>query len=276
MRPGDPGTISVRLKDRVAVVTGAGSGIGRALAVRFAQEGAHVCCADVNLATAIETADIVRSHGPSAIAVEVDVRSQAQVQAMVDQTESELGLPWVCVANAGISGRGSILDVTVEDWEAVIGVNLTGALFTMQAGARAMVRGGKGGRLIALSSVAADWAGKGSLGYATTKAAVRHMTRNIAQQVAEYGITANSLGPAAAISNMAPWMKSVEYLEQLGRTIPVRRVGRAEDVANVAAFLASDEADYVTGGYYLVDGGIGDSPEVRMLLAEAGRRGARG
>jgi NAD(P)-dependent dehydrogenase (short-subunit alcohol dehydrogenase family) len=251
---------SARLQDRVAIITGAGSGIGRGIALRFAQEGARVCCADINLETANETADLVRDIGPTAIAVEVDVRNQAQLDTMVAQTESELGVPWVCVANAGLSANSRILEATREDWDRVIEVNLTGAFFTLQAATRAMVKAGKGGRLIGMSSLVAEKVGRGANSYGATKAAVRHMMRSIAQEVAGYGITANSIGPAYAISNFAPWMSDPTYLEELAKAIPLGRVGRPEDVAAVAAFLASDEASFITGSFYLVDGGAADAP----------------
>jgi NAD(P)-dependent dehydrogenase (short-subunit alcohol dehydrogenase family) len=249
-----------RLQDRVAIVTGAGSGIGRGIALRFAREGARVCCADINPASAEETTALVRGIGPAAIAVEVDVRVQDHLDAMVARAEAELGAPWVCVANAGVIADSRILTATREDWERVIGVNLTGAFFTLQAATRAMVKAGRGGRLIAMSSVVAEKVAGGANAYGASKAAVRHMTRSIAQEVARYGITANSIGPAYAISNMAPWMSDPAYLDQLARDIPLGRVGRPEDVAAVAAFLASDEAAFITGGFYLVDGGAADAP----------------
>lgn len=251
--------VEQRLKDRVGIVTGAGSGIGRAIALRFAQEGADVCCADWNAETAEETATLVRELGRSAVAFEVDVRDHKRVQAMVDQAEAELGAPWVCVANAGLSGNTRILEATPEDWNQVIDVNLSGAFFTLQAAARAMVRAGKGGRLIGMSSVVAENAGNGSNGYGASKAGIRHMMRSIGQELAGYGITANSIGPAYAISSFAPWMSDPVYLEALAKTVPLGRVGKTEDVAAVAAFLASDEASFVTGSFYLVDGGITDA-----------------
>jgi NAD(P)-dependent dehydrogenase (short-subunit alcohol dehydrogenase family) len=248
-----------RLTGRVAVVTGAGSGIGRGVAVRFAREGAAVCCVDLNPDTAEETASLVRAAGTSAIAAALDVRDDGLLAKLVARTEAELGPPWVCVANAGISANTRILEATREDWDRVIEVNLTGAFFTLQAAARSMVKAGKGGRLIALSSVVAENAGFGSNAYGASKAGVRHMMRSIGRELAEYGITANSIGPAYAISNFAPWMSDPEYLKALAKTIPLGRVGKVEDVAAVAAFLASDEAGFVTGSFYLVDGGMTDA-----------------
>jgi NAD(P)-dependent dehydrogenase (short-subunit alcohol dehydrogenase family) len=249
-----------RLKGRVAFVTGAGSGLGRGMALRFASEGADVCCADINFATAEETAASIRELGRKALAVQVDVRKQAELEAAMDRTVAELGPLWVAVANAGINRTGTILTLTEEDWQAVIDINLTGVFLTLQSAAKRMVEAGKGGRLISIASVAAEKGFAGLVPYGATKAGVRHMMRSIAQELAPHRITANSIGPGLIATNFGggDWSRPGAK-EAAGQGIPLGRIGEAEDVAAVAAFLASDEASFVTGSYYLVDGGMADA-----------------
>lgn len=249
-----------RLTGRVAFITGAGSGLGRGMALRFASEGADVCCADINPATAEETAASIRALGRKALAIQVDVRRQAEIDAAMDRTVAELGPIWVAVANAGINRTGTILTLTEEDWQAVIDINLTGVFLTLQSAAKRMVEAGKGGRLIAIASVAAEKGFAGLVPYGATKAGVRHMMRSIAQELAPYRITANSIGPGLIATNFGggDWSRPGAK-EAAGQGIPLGRIGEPEDVAAVAAFLASDEASFVTGSYYLVDGGMADA-----------------
>ena len=249
-----------RLAGRVAFVTGAGSGLGEAIALRFAAEGADVCCADINLASAERTAAHVRDAGRRAIATETDVRDGTSIDAAMARTLAELGVPWVAVANAGINRPGTLLTLSREDWQAVIDINLTGVFLTLQAAARAMVAGGQGGRLIAMASVAAEKGFAGLVPYGATKAGVRHMMRSIAQELAPHGITANSIGPGRIATPFggADW-SAPGSKEAAGKGIPLGRLGEAEDVAGLAAFLASDEASYITGSYHLIDGGMTDA-----------------
>ena len=249
-----------RLTGRVAFITGAGSGLGRAMALRFAAEGAHIAAADINLVAAEETAEEVRALGPNAIALQVDVRKQTQLDDAVARTAADLGDLWVGVANAGINRSGTLLTLTEADWQAVIDINLTGVFLTCQAVAKQLVRQGAGGRLISIASVAAEKGFAGLIPYGAAKAGVRHMTRSMAQELAPHRITANSIGPGLIATPFGgnDWSQPGRR-EAAGLGIPLGRVGEATDVAAVAAFLASDEASFVTGSYYLVDGGMTDA-----------------
>ncbi|MFN0095534.1 MAG: SDR family NAD(P)-dependent oxidoreductase [Dehalococcoidia bacterium] len=249
-----------RLTNRVAFITGAGSGLGRAMATRFAEEGADIGCADINLRGAEETADMVRALGRRAVVVGCDVRKQAELEAGVAATVAALGDLWVAVANAGINRSGTLLTLTEADWQAVIDINLTGVFLTCQTAARQLVAQGKGGRLICIASVAAEKGFAGLIPYGAAKAGVRHMTRSMAQELAPHRITANSIGPGLIATPFGggDW-SAPGRREAAGAGIPLGRVGEAADVAAVAAFLASDDASFVTGSYYLVDGGMTDA-----------------
>ena len=249
-----------RLEGKVAFITGAGSGIGRGMALRFAAAGADIGCFALSIETAEETAELVRNLGQKAITYEGDVRKSEDLVAGVEKTVSELGDLWVACANAGINAAGTILTLTEEDWQRVIDVNLTGVFLTCQAAARQMVEQGKGGRLISTASVAAEKGFAGLVPYCATKAGVRMMTRSMAQELAGHKITVNSIGPGLIATNFGGGnFQDPEYQEQQASTIPLGRIGEATDIGAMAAFIASDDGEYATGSYFLIDGGMADA-----------------
>lgn len=249
-----------RLQGKVAFITGAGSGLGRGMALRFAEEGADIGCFDLSLETAEETAELVRTLGQKAVTFKGDVRNSKDLVEGIEKTVTELGDLWVACANAGINASGTILTLTEEDWQRVIDVNLTGVFLTCQSAARQMVDQGKGGRIISTASVAAEKGFAGLIPYGATKAGVRMMTRSMAQELAVHRITVNSIGPGLIATNFGGGnFQDPEYKEQQGKTIPLGRVGEATDVAAMAAFIASDDGEYATGSYFLIDGGMTDS-----------------
>ena len=249
-----------RLQGKVAFITGAGSGIGRGMALRFAEEGADIGCFDLSIETAEETADLVRDLGQEATTFEGDVRESGDLVSGVEKTVSELGDLWVACANAGINAAGTILTLTEEDWQRVIDVNLTGVFLTCQAAARQMVKQGKGGRIISTASVAAEKGFAGLIPYGATKAGVRMMTRSMAQELAEHKITVNSIGPGLIATNFGGGnFRDPEYQKQQASAIPLGRIGEATDVSAMAAFIASDDGEYATGSYFLIDGGMADA-----------------
>ena len=250
----------MKLKDRVALVTGAGTGIGRAIAERFAAEGARVA---VNYRPGDdgknerEARAVVDSLATPGLAVGADVSKRAEVERMVSEVVGELGRLDIAVCNAGIEIKRPFLEVTDEEWERVIGVNLYGAFVVSQAAARRMVEQGGGGKLIYTSSVHEDIPFPGYAAYCASKGGVRMLMRNLAIELAPHRINVNNIAPGAIATpiNQAV-LDDPEAKEEALSEIPWGRFGRPEEVAAVAAFLASAEADYVTGSTYYVDGGL--------------------
>lgn len=247
------------LTGKVAVITGAGSGIGRGIALSLARAGADTVVSDLVMERAEETSRLVRELGRNAYAQRTDVREQESVQALADAAVRRFGRLDICVANAGILRTESVLTLSPEDWQAGLDVNLTGVFYTVQACGREMVRLGNGGRVVTISSLAAEVAAPRWSNYQATKAAVRHATRCWAFDLAPFDITVNSIGPGwietPLISDI---MGAGEMREQFVNAQPLGRVGRPEDVGAMAVFLASDAASHVTGSYFLVDGGQHD------------------
>ena len=253
------------LSGKVAIVTGAGSGIGRGIALALAEAGAAVLASDLVLARAEETASHVCEAGGQSVAIESDVTDQQSVQAMAAAATSEFGRLDICVANAGLYRSGSILTFPLEEWDRLIAVNLTGVYLTVQSCAREMIRHGNGGRIVTLSSVAGERASAGGFAYGATKAGVRMMTRGWAQDLAAFGITVNSIAPGLIDTPMGDFIWG-HHKEATAAAIPEGRLGIPADIANLACWLASDEAQYVTGTYNVIDGGFLDRPFDRTTL----------
>jgi glucose 1-dehydrogenase len=249
----------MRLQDKVALVTGASSGIGKAIATRFAAEGAHVV---VNYRpggqAATEVAQsLATSFGPTSIAVPADVSQREDVERMMQQILAEFGRIDIAVNNAGIEIKKPFLEVTDEEWNKVIAVNLFGSYVVSQVAARQMVKQGEGGKLIFISSVHEDIPFPEYTAYCASKGGVRMMMRNLAMELAPYKINVNNIAPGAIATpiNQAV-LDDPTAIKNAVSEIPWGRFGKPEEVAAVAVFLASDEAEYVTGSTYYVDGGL--------------------
>jgi glucose 1-dehydrogenase len=242
------------LKGKVAIVTGAGSGIGHAIAERFGEAGAAVC---VNYFGYEDEAKALAARLPKAIAVRADVAAAADVAAMVDRVREELGTPNVLVNNAGIEKEVPFLDLDEHTWDTILGVNLKGPFLCAQACARAMRDAGHGGSIVNISSIHEDVAFPGFTPYCASKGGVRMLMRNLAVELAAYGIRVNNVAPGAIATpiNQATLADQAK-LSILHRIIPLGRMGQPDEVAQVALFLASDAASYVTGSTYYVDGGM--------------------
>lgn len=257
--------MSLRLDGKNALITGAASGIGRASALRFAEEGANVAIADRNLAAAEETAAAVRKLGRKTISVQVDVSDPAQVNAMVDRTVKELGGLDVLLAAAGVSharyGEGEVQhkflhELSFEEWRRLMAINLDGCFLTSQAAAREMIKQGRGGRIIAIASGAAKVPIKGSGEYAVSKAGVWMLMKNMALELGRYNITANAIGPGVIDTPMTKDLQQARHFDRMISHVPLRRIGEPVDVANTALFLASEEGRYFTGSILHPDGGF--------------------
>jgi len=247
-----------RLRGKVAVVTGGGYGNGRGIAVRFAEEGAAVVLGDIDEERMAETAEAVRARGQRVHAECCDVAHKPDIDRLIRRAAEVFGKIDIAVANAGIVEQDTdCLRMTEQQWDRVLAVNLKGVFFTLQAAANQMIAQGSGGRLIALASIMADWGAPITPAYCASKGGVKQLVKCFAMACGRFGITCNAIAPGfidTAMTRMItenPMM--VSYL--VDRT-PAGRIGQPADVAHVAAFLASEEAAFVTGTVVYPDGGI--------------------
>lgn len=249
----------MRLKDKVALITGAASGIGEAIARRFAAEGAHVVInyhpggkhgGDV-------VASAITAQGQSAVAIAANVDNRPEVEKLVGETVTRFGRLDIAINNAGIEIKRPFIEVPDEEWNRVLGVNLYGAFLVSQAAARQMVKQGQGGKLLFVSSVHEDIPFPGYTSYCASKGAIRMMMRNLAMELAPYKINVNNIAPGAIATPInQKVLDNPQEKKAALEEIPWGRFGEPEEVAAVALFLASSESDYVTGSTYYIDGGL--------------------
>ncbi len=247
-----------RLAGKVAIVTGSGSGIGKAIAIRLASEGATVVVDYRNRPEqALDTKTKAEAAGGKAITVQSDVTKMADTQNIVDQAYLQLGRCDILVNNAGIEKRADFWDVTEQDYDAVLNVNLKGAFFLTQFFVRRLRDAKLPGRIINISSVHEDMAFPHFSTYCASKGGIRMLMRNLAVELGPLGITVNNIAPGAIATPInKALLEDKPKLDALLANIPLSRLGTSEEVAGLAAFLASDEAAYVTGSTYVIDGGL--------------------
>jgi NAD(P)-dependent dehydrogenase (short-subunit alcohol dehydrogenase family) len=247
----------MRLKDKVAIVTGAGRGIGEGIALRFAEEGAKLIVNDVSEAEASRTVETIKNKGGQAVAVIGSVASRQVAQKMVDTAVKEFGTLDILVNNAGIIRDAMLHKMTDEQWDQVIEVNLKGVFLCTQCAAKVMREKGYG-KIINVSS--SSWRGNpGQINYSATKAGVIGMTKTAAKELASKGINVNVIAPAMVFTDMIKSMppEKVDRLEKmLALIVPLNRWGAPRDIANLALFLASDESSFITGQLIHCDGGM--------------------
>ena len=247
-----------RLSGKVAVVTGSGSGIGQAIAQRFAQEGAD-CVIDYrnHVDSAKDTREKVEACGGRSILVEADVSKFADTENLIAQAWSQLGSCDILVNNAGIEKNSGFLDVSEADFDAVMDVNLKGAFFLTQAFVRRLKDAKKPGRVINMSSVHEDMVFPHFDSYVCSKGGMRMLMRNLAVELGPLNITVNNIAPGAINTPInASLLADKPKLDALLANIPLGRLGTPEEVAGLATFLASEDAAYVTGSTYFLDGGL--------------------
>lgn len=250
------------LTGKVAFVTGGGSGIGRGIAERLAREGADVCIPDIDTEGAERTADLVTQLGRRAHVVKANTASDVQIQRAAAECVERLGRLDIAVANAGIARGGPVLELSLKDWQDQLDVNLTGVFLTVQACARQMTRLGHGGRIVCISSLAAESTGPGIWAYSATKSGVRIMVRGWAQELGEHGITVNAIGPGVIETPLAEGLAGEPggaIRTRLESRTPARRVGRPADIGGLVSFMAGPDGEFMTGSYVIMDGGLRDA-----------------
>ena len=264
--PNDPTSVEAarkfaipnRLAGKVAIITGASSGIGQAIAVRMAAEGAQVVIDYVGRPQgADDTCKAIEDAGGKAITVQADVTKCEDINKLVSETYSRLGRCDILVNNAGVEKGSDFLDVTEADYDFVLNVNLKGAFFLSQAFVRRLVDAKQPGRIINISSVHEDMVFPHFDTYSASKGALRMLMRNLAVELGPHNITVNNVAPGAIITPINKnLLNNKEQLGALLKNIPLGRMGTSAEVAGLVSYLASEEAGYITGSTFIIDGGL--------------------
>lgn len=243
----------MRLKDKVAIVTGAGRGIGQGIALKLALEGAKVTVCDVDREMGEATVSLIRKGEGEAFFVPCDIAKEEEVAALFESTVLTYGTVDILVNNAGINRDGMLHKLTHDQWDQVISVNLTGTFHCMQAATKLM-REKKSGRIINIAS--ASWLGNvGQANYAASKAGIVGLTKTAARELARYNVTVNAICPGFIDTDMTRGVPEKVW-DLMVSKIPMGRAGKPEDVANLITFLASDESNYITSEVINVGGGM--------------------
>ena len=243
------------LDQRVAIVTGAGRGIGRAIAKELVESGAQVVACDIDLSNAEETAQILNAHRQTSIACQVDVTDADSLKNMISEAEEKLGQVDILVNNAGIMFRTRIQDISEDEWEKTLQVNLTGPFLCTQAVLPGM-KERKFGRIINISSSAGRSVSTlGGAHYTASKAGLLGLTRAVAKEVAPFGITVNAICPGLIDTEMARKTTTEKELQDFLASFPINRIGTPEEIGDLVVFLCSDKASYITGASLDINGG---------------------
>ncbi|MEW6685160.1 MAG: 3-oxoacyl-[acyl-carrier-protein] reductase [Candidatus Edwardsbacteria bacterium] len=244
----------MKLNDKVAIVTGAGQGIGKAVALKLASSGADVVICDINLSEAEKTKTEVENLGRKSLALKVNVADFNEVSQMTKIVQENFPTIDILVNNAGITRDNLLLRMEEKDWDSVLAVNLKGAFNCIKAVIRQMMKQ-RYGRIVNISSVIGLMGNAGQANYAASKAGLIGLTKSVAKELASRNITCNAIAPGYIETPMTANL-SLEVKESYQKFIPLKRFGKPEDVANLVLFLASELADYITGQIIQVDGGL--------------------
>lgn len=244
----------MRLKDKVAIITGAASGIGLAACERFLEEGAKVVLADFNETEGVKQTRILKANGYDPYFIQVDVSNKESVDQLIMKTIEKYGKIDILINNAGITEDATLIKMESEQFDRVLDVNVKGVFHCTQAVAPIMIEQGKG-KIINTSSVSGVYGNFGQTNYAASKAAVVGMTKTWAKEFGRKGINVNAVAPGFTLTAMVQKMPE-KVIEKMAANVALQRLGKPKDIANAYLFLASDEADYVHGHVLHVDGGI--------------------
>ena len=257
----------MKLEDKIALVTGAGRGMGRAISLQLAEEGANVAVSDIDASTAEDTAIAIKQMGRESLVLPADMGDLNDINRMFTQAKDAFGRLDVVVNNAGVTKYLDIMDVEEEDWDRIHRVNAKGVFFCMQRAARELIDQGAGGRIINIASIAGrGYPGTSNAAYAASKGAVISLTKTAAQQLAKHDITVNAICPGVTRTELlekifttieeSQGISKAEAEARAARPIPLQRINEPEDIAAMAIFLASPGARNITGQAYNVDGGL--------------------
>jgi len=243
-----------KLQDKVAIVTGGSRGIGKAIALRLAAEGARVVVTATTKEGAEKAAEEIRQSGGQATGFEANVADAKQVEALIKGTVDQFGALHILVNNAGITRDNLVMRMSDDDWNAVITTNLTGTFNCMRAASKIMMKQ-RSGKIINITSVVALMGNKGQSNYSAAKAGIIGLTKSVARELASRNVQINAVAPGFITTDLTAGLPEAAKAAML-QSIPLERSGTSEDVAGVVAFLASADADYITGQIFNVDGGM--------------------
>ncbi len=244
----------MKLKDKVALITGGARGIGQSIALTFAKEGADIVVADVNLEVAQKTASEIEALGRKALALEMDVTDFAKVEEGVNKILDKFGKVDILVNNAGITKDNLILRMSQAEWDAVINVNLKGTFNCIKAVSRPMIKQ-RSGKIVSIASIIGLMGNPGQANYAASKAGIIALTKTVAKELSSRNINANAVAPGFIQTEMTAKLPE-NVKAKMMEAIPLAKLGMPQDVANVCLFLASEDASYITGQVITVDGGM--------------------
>ncbi|HKL17293.1 MAG TPA: 3-oxoacyl-ACP reductase family protein [Patescibacteria group bacterium] len=243
------------LKNKVAIVTGARRGIGKAIALELAKKGASVVVSDINLEEQKQVVEEIKELGQKALAIKADVTSREEVENMVQKTIDKFGRIDILVNNAGISGLKPFQDITEEDWDKVLDINLKGNFLCTKAVSKHMIKQ-ESGKIISIASIAGKVGFRNASAYCASKAGIVNLTKELALELAPKNINVNAIAPGIIKTKMTEDMLEDENQKKaLMQSIPLNRAGGPEEIGKAAAFLASNDADYITGHTLVIDGG---------------------